>query len=637
MNYIQFILFFIFAIGAFLAGLPVYSRLTKEDSLKSCRSIFLGEVLLIGSILIYAGLMIVSMLGLYTVHFIWGVVGLAYLAIFDKNSRDEILALFKKEAAFSLPVIVFIVMAAVFFYRNCYFLMDVDSHTAYLLTQKIWLENKTSLIGSPALDLRVYVAQFDAVFYGLGLSVFPRETLFPQLINTFFRLIAVLLVFGYTNYRFNKWYGLAASMYMFFNIAFHISGANRWVVLNGALVALIFAASYSMWEGRAQKSNARFLLALVFLLLIPSNKYQGLLVAIFIFALGMFVQRNPLKQIVGIFKSRFYVSAFALFVVIAALHFIKNWIATGCPSFPIFAGQFNALNHTPEMDAVFRQYTKGVDLNLFTRYFGYLFLWHDIIPERRVIYVLIYLPFIILMMMRRNKVINYDVTFEFMYWLALSIASVFGICILMFQDPRYYVFPLGVMVFTTIFAVHYIFRECLKVRVTFIIVLFMIFFATPWYKIYTKNIDEFSNPTYKQNWEVVTDKIHTSDVVSIYYPRQNEVDEAIRNNPDKFAKSAWYFFMQPNRHSSFLSPIRPYVSVLTTSIISWESYESEEKVINDLKAYGIKWLIDYRDDKVVFIPVNDFAKEMVVFDRYPKKVQYDYGFPEELTRTKYAK
>ena len=301
MNHIQFGLFTLFWVSVLISGSYFYSHLTKRDPLKGNRCIALGESLLLGSIILYGILMLLGMMGLYSKLFIWGAVLINFLFIFSKRTRSELKLFFSRSFPLSLPFFVFIIMLLLFIYRNCYFLIDVDSHSTYLLTQKMWLHYGKSTIGSPGIDARFYIPQFDTIFYGLGLSFYPKETLFPQLINTYWRVIALILAFGYTSYRFNKYYGLAASMFLFFNYHFLFSGANKWVVINPAIISFIFVSSYCFLESRRNNSNSRFFLALIFLSFIPSNKYQGIFVMFFIFAFGLFIQTSLPQKIWTIF------------------------------------------------------------------------------------------------------------------------------------------------------------------------------------------------------------------------------------------------------------------------------------------------------------------------------------------------
>lgn len=105
----------------------------------------------------------------------------------------------------------------------------------------------------------------------------------------------------------------------------------------------------------------------------------------------------------------------------------------------------------------------------------------------------------------------------------------------------------------------------------------------------------------------------------------------IRANKEKFDSSAWFM---DDITSAFLMPDRPGISLLFTTTIKWDSYAQEALVINDLRKNGIKWVMTFNKNSFVFLPIEEFAREAIKFDRSPKKTLFDYGFPEELTRIK---
>ena len=87
--------------------------------------------------------------------------------------------------------------------------------------------------------------------------------------------------------------------------------------------------------------------------------------------------------------------------------------------------------------------------------------------------------------------------------------------------------------------------------------------------------------------------------------------------------------------SPFLLPTRPQIELWKTSVIQWDSYNNEVSIVRDLRAYGIEWIMRLRGGKFSFIPIEDYAKEAVHFNRYPQTTVYDYGFPKELTQVHY--
>ncbi len=151
MNQSQFGLFIVFVISVFISGNSIFCFLDKDEKslLKTNRSLYVGEVLLIGSIFLIGQLLILSLIRLYKVGYLWGVVLVNYFFLFNKDVRARIYYIFRKKISSIIPNILFVLLAFILFFRNCYFMYDVDSLSTYLFAQKLWLSFGTSIFGYP--------------------------------------------------------------------------------------------------------------------------------------------------------------------------------------------------------------------------------------------------------------------------------------------------------------------------------------------------------------------------------------------------------------------------------------------------------------------------------------------------------
>ncbi|MBF0479010.1 MAG: hypothetical protein HQL26_05970 [Candidatus Omnitrophica bacterium] len=636
MNYWQFGMLFLLIPSIFIMGNLAYVFIRDEEFFPLNRSVYLGETLLLGSTLFYGAFLLLSMFGLYTKYFLWGTVFLGYSGLFYSPIRKAISRFFNVGFPRHIACYGFLSLLLFFIFRNCYFLLDVDSHTTYLLTQKIWLLYKTSILNMDFLDVRNYIPQFDSIFYSLSIPFFPTETLFPQMINTFYRVIAVLLVYGYTAYRFNAWYGLAAAMFLLFNLHFYVSGANHWVLMNGAIIALFFGAAYNFYESRRNILSDRFLLGLIFLSQLPSNKYQSFYIFFFLLAVGMFIQPDLKNQIIKIISNKKKLFLGIFFVGISLLHYIKNWIAVGLPCFPVLAGTLHVMGRTPEFDAIFREFTRGITDKEFVKYFGFFFVWHGAKPLVVFVYLFITAPIYLLVAFCRkcDPVKMCEIT----YWLCVSLLGVFGISLATHQDPRYYIYVIGPAIFAVIYIYDFILKDllCIKDKLGFIRYLVILKMAASKWKIMFWVGTTFLLAPIDSNIKVLTNKLHTMDVIDQYFPMQTMVMQASKNEPDKYNKSAW-FYDQATGYSPFLLPLRPAISVWWTSTVKWNSFDKEDLIIKDLRDRGIQWVVNPVEKAETFETIEKFASQATHIDRRPLKTQMDYGFPPELTTVKYAK
>ncbi|MCX5681467.1 MAG: hypothetical protein NT079_04215, partial [Candidatus Omnitrophica bacterium] len=416
------------------------------------RFIYLGECFLLGAILVIGELLFLSLVRLYHGPFLWAVVMAQFIFLFVPSVRAQCARIFSHSIFWDFPFVVFLLLLAIFIFRNLFFLVDVDSHNVYLYAQKLWLDQGTSLWGNRGVNVAIFTPHFNAVPYALGISLFKTEVLFPQLIVVSWTVLVSILVFGYTSWRFNRWYGLAAVMMFLFNDHIFYSGTNNCVIINGALIAFFFAAVYNFWQSRVQKDDFRFALALIFLFQVMANKYQAAVAFFFLFVLGLLIQPSLGRQLRSLFSIRRYVWAMALSAGFVGLWYFKNFIVFGCPTFPVLAGKFNVLGWTVQRDFAFMQATGHPSPMTLLKYSSYLFVWPGVDSLKWFFLVLFFLPVIMFVFFLRRKEVSTAVFSEWLYWFNAAFFFTIGIILVTFADPRAYRYSIALTVFVFIFS-----------------------------------------------------------------------------------------------------------------------------------------------------------------------------------------
>lgn len=629
MNYIQFLMFGVYVASTLSAGSFICWYVGYAPS-RMNRWVYLGEALLLGSIWIYGQMMVLSLAGLYRAEFLWAAVVLNIALLIVPAHRSHFAACLRGRIKVTLFTAAFLILVAIFVFRNLYFLVDVDSHSTYLYTQKIWLNARTSLTGDIGSDVRIFSPQFDAVPYGLGLSVLPEELLFPQLIVIYWRVIVLLLIFGYTTYRFDDFYGLAAVQMVLFNEHFFYSGANNWVIINGAIIALCFAATYNFWEGRRTQDHLSFVMALVFIVQLLSNKYQIVFVFFGLLGLGLAIQRLRGDWLRVVFENKRWGAIFAGSLIIALLWYLKNWVVTGLPSFPILAGRFGVFSWTSEMDGVMEKIHGPLPIGKILKYLNFLFVWPGIVPAKYVIVMISLWPFILLVSSFRNA--SAGPVVEVYYWFVVCLISVIGLCLAFWQEPRYYRYLIGVMAFAAVFGIDHIARSAVGVRHSWIIGIVLVILATSGYGIMWQQGGVFSYPTFADNLAVFSNRLSTAQVMQQRYPNSVVAGREALKHPLELKRSAWDTSLGEGGKalSSFLLPLRPQVGLWLTGIIRWASYSDSKLSEADLRLYGVDVIFRVREGMFEIVSSDVYAREAENFNRYPDRTVYDYGFPAEL-------
>lgn len=639
MNYLQFVMFLVFFFSVVCCGLAIYNFINKENKSFINGSVFLGEILLLGSALLVGELLLLSLVGLYKAPYLWGAVLLNYSFLFSVGIRRYCSLFFKKGLKFDLPLFLLILLMAIFIFRNCFFLIDVDSHGGYLFTQRVWLASGTSLIGDARYDARLFVPQFNALPYGLGLSVFSTETLFPQLINIFWRVVVIILVFGYTAYYFNRYYGLAAAMLVLFNDHFFYSGANHYVIINGAVIAFYFAAAYNFWEARRNGSSFRLFLALVFLTQLIANKYQIVFDLLFLVIIGIAIQPDLKKKFKEIFSNKTWLFCLIGACLVTSLWFLKNLILSGNPLFPMLAGKFGTFNWVPELESVSLKRAFYISPMKLFKFLSYFFVWPGLNVAKYVFFFIICLPLFMVRIFLRER-FDRELLLGLSFWLGLSLLSIIGICFTGWQDPRAYRYLSAVLAFSVVLSVSYIFTEVFGIRNKIIIGCFIILLAlvgsrNEGIRVISMSKGGLEFPTFKENFDVLSNKIHTDYAIKKYYPAVSEINKVLDENKEKLDNLAWDLDPLGAYVSAFILPIKSVVSLELNALIGWDSYKSSSLIEDDLRKYGIEWVITRDSDRFVVISMSDYAKRATKLNKYPKYTNYDYGFPEELKKIVY--
>ncbi len=631
MNKLQIGLFLVYVISVFFSGVGLYGILDRGGKTVMKRSIYIGESLLLGGIFLVGELLILSLLGLYTAPYLWAVVILNYLYLFKKTTREGLTKFIRMKTPIDLPLIGFILLLLVFIYRNCYFMVDVDSLVSYLFTQKVWLASGTSLVGDASYNSTLFAPQFDTLPSALGISLFAQETLFPQFINLFWRIIVLVLVFGYTSYRFNRYYGLAAAVFVALNDHFFFSGINRWVLINGAVIAFMFAAVYNFWEARQQNSAFRFMLALIFLFQMLANKMQVIYIFIFFLIMGFVIQRDIIKKIKEILFNKRWLLLALISLFFVFLWYFKNFLVTGNLIFPILAGKLKTFGFTPEQGHVFYKVASGISPTLFLKYMSYLFIWPGINAAKMVIVTISFLPLFLFLIYARNKEDKSQLT-ELFFWLGLCILAVMGTSLACHWEPRYHRYPIAIMAFTAVASIHFM-SNAIGIRNKFIIGIVMLLLAfkgsfNEGYKVILDSGGFFVRPSFKENADVLLDKIHTDYAVQKVCPEIGNISNSLMENAGKVGNSAWD--VMSFNYPLFLLPVRPLVSLWHSTTVKWDSYESIDMVIGDLKKHGIDWIVQMKDGRFMFVPSEAYAQEAVKFNKRPTKKFATYDLPPEL-------
>jgi len=320
----------------------------------------------------------------------------------------------------------------------------------------------------------------------------------------------------------------------------------------------------------------------------------------------------------------------------ASLWYLKNFIVTGNPVFPILAGNMKTFGFTPEQGKVIYKLAGGISPGLFVKYMSYLFIWPGINAAKIVIITICFLPISLFLIYARNKE-DKDLLMELFFWLSLCLLAAMGTSLACHWEPRYHRYPIAIMAFTAVISIQFIFTA-IGIKNKFIIGTLMLLLAlkggfNEGYKVIFDSGGFFIRPSFKENADTLLNKIHTDYAMRKVCPQIDNIINSLRDNSEKVSTAAWDVtsFSFP----LFLLPVRPLVSPWLNTTISWNSYESADLVISDLKKHNIDWIMQMQSGKLIFIPIKQYAQEIVKLDRHPSKKWATYDLPPELAEIRW--
>jgi hypothetical protein len=246
-----------------------------------------------------------------------------------------------------------------------------------------------------------------------------------------------------------------------------------------------------------------------------------------------------------------------------------------------------------------------------------------------------FLPLISIAAMR-EKNFNSEQFYELCYWLGLSILLVLGICLSCHQDPRYYRYNIAVLSFASIFGIDFLFTQCLRIKPLAIKTMLILALSVPGYPYMWYQNGSFLYPTFKDNLNVLLNKTHTIDHIRKYFPLNATINENYAEFADKINHGAWdKGIAGVTKLSAFLLPIRPQVGMWLTSVVRYDSYGHESLIKQDLKNFGLDWIMTVKNNEFTILSIDDYAREAALYEKHPKETLYNYGFPNELSSVSY--
>jgi hypothetical protein len=211
-----------------------------------------------------------------------------------------------------------------------------------------------------------------------------------------------------------------------------------------------------------------------------------------------------------------------------------------------------------------------------------------------------------------------------------------GVCMVSFVDPRHYRYSIALVAAAVVFGLHFLLRHGLKAP-RFVEVAVILAIAVQGWGVILHQGGPYKKPGFKENWMVLTDQLHMNPhMMYYYYPDNAVVLQELPRYKFLFDTGAWDMGVgNVTTLSAFLLPTRPQVGLWYTSTVRWSSYGNPSLVAKDLTAAGINGVMSVRDGHMTFESAQQYGERAATFDLHPKRLFYNYNFPEELATVRY--
>jgi len=240
-------------------------------------------------------------------------------------------------------VVIFFLIAVIFLFLIIEVLLNLTPPTSrdalihHLAIPKLWLLHG-GMYEIPWADFSYYPMNID-LLYLVPLSF--GNDIIPKFIHLFFGIGTGLLIYWYLGNRFGKPWGLLGFLIFFSTpLIVHLS-TTAYVDLGMAFFTTASILAFIRWREEGYQSTKWLILSALCMGLAAGSKYNALIAWFFLNAMIVFYHSKDTGKGLPALKSG--VMFFVVTLLIVSPWYIKNYILTGNPLYPLFDHFFKLL------------------------------------------------------------------------------------------------------------------------------------------------------------------------------------------------------------------------------------------------------------------------------------------------------
>ncbi len=214
-----------------------------------------------------------------------------------------------------------------------------DAIIHHLAIPKLWLEHG-GFYEIPWADFSYYPMNINLLYL---IPLYFNNDIIPKFIHFAFGLGTGLLVYYYIKNRLGKNWGLLGFLVFFTTPAIVRLSTTAYIDLGMVFFVTAGILAYTRWRDGNYKDTKWLALSAICMGLAAGSKYNALIAWLFVNLMMVFYYSRDTKKE---FPALGYGAAFfAITILVVSPWFIKNYILTGNPTYPLFNSFFKALYH----------------------------------------------------------------------------------------------------------------------------------------------------------------------------------------------------------------------------------------------------------------------------------------------------
>jgi hypothetical protein len=229
-----------------------------------------------------------------------------------------------------------------------------DALIHHLAVPKLWLKNG-GFYEIPWADYSYYPMNINLLYL---VCLYFKNDIAPKFIHLGFGLGTGWLVYIYLQHRCNRNWGLLGMIIFFTTPIVVWLSTSAYIDLGMTFFTTASVLAFIRWQDSAYNQITWLLISSICMGLAIGSKYNALIAFLILNLMVMYSYAHDTKMQMAAVK--YGLIFFAVAVLIVSPWYLKNFLQTGNPFYPLFNSLFQSINHTPVQEILHKEATQKI-------------------------------------------------------------------------------------------------------------------------------------------------------------------------------------------------------------------------------------------------------------------------------------